>query len=209
MPLRVGPAAGVPVLSVESRLAPEHPYPDAVDDCLAAYRWLLGTGYRGRDVAFIGDSAGGGLAITCALAARCDGLPAPAAVAALSPLGDLTPMSDTRVTLAGWDPIVVGDPTERFGTYAGTHDPRDPLISPVYADFTGFLPLLIQVGTREVLLSDSIRLAREARGAGVDVTLDPWEGMWHVWQDHATAPEAQQASAEIGRFLEARLTRRR
>lgn len=209
VPLRVGPAAGVPVLSVEYRLAPEHPYPAAVDDCLAAYRWLLRTGYKGRDVALMGDSAGGGLAIACVLAARRDRLPVPAAVAALSPTGDLTPTSDTRTTLAGWDPIVVGDPTGRFGTYAGTHDPRDPLISPVYADFTGFPPLLIQVGTREVLLSDSIRLARKAREAGVDVTLDPWEGMWHVWQDHATAPEAKQASAEIGKFLEARLTARR
>lgn len=130
----------------------------------------------------------------------------PAAVAALSPLGDLTPASDTRTTLADWDPIEVGDPTERFALYAGRHDLRDPLISPVYADFTGFPPLLIQVGTREVLLSDSIRLARRARAAGVDVTLDPLEGMWHLWQDHATAPEARQAAAEVGRFLEARLT---
>ncbi len=206
IPLRIGATAGVLVLSVDYRLAPEHPYPAAVDDCLAAYRWLLQAGYRGRDVAFIGDSAGGGLAITCALAAQRDKLPLPAAVAALSPLGDLTPASDTRTTLADWDPIVVGDPTERFALYAGQHDPRDPLISPVYADFTGFPPLLIQVGTREVLLSDSIRLARRARAAGVDVTLDPWEGMWHVWQDHATAPEARQAAAEVGRFLEARLT---
>ncbi len=209
VPLRVGPAAGVPVLSVEYRLAPEHPYPAAVDDCLTAYRWLLKTGHQGSDVAFVGDSAGGGLAISCALAARRDGLSMPAAVAALSPLGDLTPASDTRTTLAAWDPIVVGDPTARFALYAGTHDPRDPLISPVYADFTGFPPLLIQVGTREVLLSDSIRLARRARAAGVDITLDAWEGMWHVWQDHATAPEARQAAAEIGRFLEGRLTVRR
>lgn len=78
----------------------------------------------------------------------------------------------------------------------------------MYGDFTGFPPLLIQVGTREVLLSDAVRLARRAREGGVDVTLDAWEGMWHVWQDHATAPEAKQAAAEIGRFLEARLTRR-
>jgi acetyl esterase/lipase len=206
IPLRIGPAAGIPVLSVEYRLAPEQPYPAALDDCLAAYRWLLKSGRKGSDIAFMGDSAGGGLAVACALGARRDKLPLPAAVVALSPLTDLSPTSDTRVTLAAYDPIVVGDPTVRFGAYAGTHDRRDPLISPVYGDFAGFPPLLIQVGTREVLLSDSVRLARRARAAGVDVTLDVWEGMWHVWQDHATAPEARMASEEIARFLEARLT---
>lgn len=205
VPLRVGPAAGVPVLSVGYRLAPEHPFPAAVDDCVTAYRWLLASGYKGSDVALMGDSAGGGLAITCALAAMREKLPTPAAVAALSPLGDLSDASDTRLTLAAYDPIVVGDPTERFNLYVGNNDVRNPLISPVYADFTGFPPLLIQVGTREVLLSDAARLARAARAAGVDVTLDVWEGMWHVWQDHAEAPEARAAAAEIGRFLESRL----
>lgn len=206
LPLRIGPAAGAPVLSVEYRLAPEHPFPAAVDDGLAAYRWLLTNGHEGRDIAVMGDSAGGGLAVAVALAARQARLPLPAAVVALSPLTDVTPSSDTRVTLAPYDPIVVGDPTERFGLYVGKADPRDPLISPVYADFAGFPPLLIQVGTREVLLSDAVRLARRAREAGVDVTLDVWEGMWHVWQDHAQAPEARAASEEIGRFLESRLT---
>jgi acetyl esterase/lipase len=132
-------------------------------------------------------------------------LPPPAAIAALSPLTDLTPVGDTRSTLADYDPIVVGDPTARFALYAGTRDVRDPLVSPVYADLHGMPPLLIQVGTREVLLSDSVRLARRAREAGVDVTLDVWEGMWHVWQDHALAPEARQASEAIGRFLERHL----
>lgn len=207
VPLRIGPAAGVPVLSVDYRLAPEQPYPAALDDCLAAYRWLLKHGMKGRDIAFMGDSAGGGLAVACALGARRDGLPMPAAVAALSPLTDLTPTSDTRLTLAPYDPLVVGDPTARFALYAGGHDVRNPLISPVYGDLTGFPPLLIQVGTREVLLSDSVRLARRAREAGVDVTLDVWEGMWHVWQDHATAPEAKAASRDIAHFLEAQLLR--
>lgn len=206
VPLRVGPAAGTPVLSVEYRLAPEHPFPAALDDSLAVYRWLLGHGYEGGDIAVMGDSAGGGLAVALALAVRNAKLSPPAAIAALSPLTDLSPTSDTRTTLAGYDPIVVGDPTARFALYAGKHDVRDPLISPVYGDFRGLSPLLIQVGTREVLLSDSARLARRAREAGVDVTLDVWEGMWHVWQEHPTAPEARQASAEIGRFLERHLT---
>ena len=206
VPLRVGPAARTPVLSVDYRLAPEHPFPAAVDDSLAVYRWLLGHGYRGRDIALLGDSAGGGLVVSLALAIRNAGLPMPAAIAALSPLTDLTPASDTRVTLAAFDPIVVGDPTARYALYAGAHDVKDPLISPVYGDLQGLPPLLIQVGTREVLLSDAARLARRAREAGVDVTLDVWEGMWHVFQEHPTAPEARQASTEIGHFLERHLT---
>jgi acetyl esterase/lipase len=205
IPLRVGPAARTPVLSVEYRLAPEHPFPAAVEDTVSAYRWLLERGYKGADIALVGDSAGGGLAVSAALALVREKLPAPAAVVALSPLTDLTPVGDTRRTLAGYDPIVIGDPTARFALYAGVHDVRDPRISPVYADLRGMPPLLIQVGTREVLLSDSVRLARRAREAGVEVTLDVWEGMWHVWQDHALAPEARQAAREIGLFLERHL----
>ena len=201
LPLRIGPAASVPVLSVEYRLAPEHPFPAAVDDALAAYRWLLSRGYRPRDIGVFGDSAGGGLAVALVLAARDARVPMPAAVAALSPLTDLTAIGDTRTTLAAVDPILVGDPTQRFLVYAGNRDPRDPLISPVYADLGGLPPLLIQVGTREALLSDSVRLARRAREAGVDVTLDVWEGMWHVWQDSVDVPEGAGASAEIAAFF--------
>jgi acetyl esterase/lipase len=201
LPLTVGPAAGVPVLSVEYRLAPEHPFPAAVDDSLAVYRWLLDKGYRSRDIAVFGDSAGGGLAVALALAARDARLALPAAIAALSPLADLTPVGDTRQTLAALDPIVVGDPTPRYALYAGNRDPKDPLISPVYADLAGLPPLLLQVGTRESLLSDSVRLARKAREAGVDVTLDVWEGMWHVWQNDIAVPESHRAVDELAAYF--------
>jgi acetyl esterase/lipase len=209
LPLRIGPAAGTPVLSVEYRLAPEHKFPAALDDGVAVYRWLLDHGYRGKDIAFLGDSAGGGLVVAVALAIREARLPAPAAIAALSPTTDLSPTSDTRVTLAAYDPIIVGDSADRFALYAGIRDVRDPLISPVYADLHGLPPLLIQAGTREVLLSDAVRLARRAREAGVDVTLDIWEGMWHVWQENPAVPESRQASTEIGRFLGRHLTQGR
>lgn len=201
LPLTIGPAAGVPVLSVEYRLAPEHPFPAAVDDSLAVYRWLLEKGYRSRDIAVFGDSAGGGLAVALALTARNARLPLPAAIAALSPLTDLTPVGDTRQTLVAFDPIVVGDPTPRYAVYAGDHDPKNPLISPVYAELAGLPPLLIQVGTRETLLSDSVRLARNAREAGVDVTLDVWEGMWHVWQNDGAVPESRRAVDELAAYF--------
>lgn len=206
VPLHIGPAVSAPVLSVEYRLAPEHPFPAALDDSLAAYRWLLARGYRGGDIAVVGDSAGGGLALSLVLAAREARLPMPAALFVLSPLVDLSQASDTRRSLAASDPIVVGNSMGRLAIYAGERDLRDPLVSPVYADLHGLPPLLVQVGTREVLLSDSVRLARRAREAGVDVTLDVWEGMWHVWQEHPTVPEARQASAEAGRFLARHLT---
>jgi acetyl esterase/lipase len=209
LPLRIGPAAGVPVLSVDYRLAPEHPYPAALDDALNAYRWVLAHGYRGRDIAVMGDSAGGGLTLALALAVRNAKLPQPAALLALSPVTDLTMSGDTRASLAGVDPVLTGDSAERFAIYAGEHDPRDPLISPVYGDLKGLPPLLIQVGTREILLSDAVRFARNAREAGVDVTLDVWEGMWHVFQVNPGVPEARQAALEAGRFLETRLVGRR
>jgi acetyl esterase/lipase len=205
IPLRIGPAASTPVLSVEYRLAPEHPFPAALNDTLAVYGWLLGKGYRGSDIALVGDSAGGGLVLAFALAARDKNLPMPAAIAALSPATDLSQASDTRQTLAGFDPILIGDASERLAIYAGTHDLKEPLISPVYGDLRGLPPLLIQAGTRETLLSDSVRLARRAREAGVDVTLDIWEGMWHGWQEHPTVPEALTASNEAAKFLEGRL----
>lgn len=199
--LRIGPAAGMAVLSVDYRLAPEHPFPAATDDVLAAYRWLLKQGYAGRDIGVFGDSAGGALALSLVLASRDAGLKPPAAVAVLSPVTDLTGAGDTRATLASFDPVLMGDATARWTAYLGGHDPKEPLISPLYGDLKGFPPLLIQVGTREVLLSDSVRLARKARVDGVDVTLDVWEGMWHVWQGNPDAPEASEATDAIVEFF--------
>jgi acetyl esterase/lipase len=204
-PIRVSRAAGMPVLSVEYRLAPEHPFPAGVEDALAAYTWLLDKGNEPQSIGVFGDSAGGGLTIALALKIREAGLPQPGALVVLSPSVDATASGDTQATLQEFD-IVLGPPDpDRSLMYAGTTPLTHPMISPVYADLTGLPPLLIQVGTRERLLSDSARLARNARRDGVDVTLDVWDGMWHVWQDHPTIPEATQATAEIGAFFADRL----
>ena len=199
--IRVHKASGIPVLSVEYRLAPEHPFPAGLDDTLTAYRWLLEQGYDAGNIGVYGDSAGGGLSVGLGLVARAQNLPMPAAIAVLSPLVDVSRVGDTRATLADIDPILRSPIGGRYGMYVGDADPRSPLLSPVYADYSGFPPLLIQVGTRERLLSDSVRLARQARNHGVDVELDVWDGMWHVWQDTPDVPEAEQACRELAGFF--------
>lgn len=205
LPLQLGPGAGIEVLSVDYRLAPEHPYPAALDDALTAYRWLLKSGYRGRDIGVFGDSAGGGLALSLALAVRDAKLPLPAALVLFSPMTDMTGSGDTHDTMRRFDPILTSDATDRWSLYFGDHDPRDPLISPVHADLRDLPPMLVQTGTREVLLSDSVRFARRAREAGVDVTLDLWEGMWHVFPATPGIPEGKQAAAEAAEYLRERV----
>jgi len=201
LPVRINDSSGIPVLSIEYRLAPEHQFPAGLMDALGAYRWLLVNGHDAASIGVFGDSAGGGLALALALIARDEGLPQPGALAVLSPSTDQTRSGDTQTTLETFDPILGSGTSTPGHVYAGDTPLTNPLISPVYADLTGLGPLLIQVGTRERLLSASVRLARGAREAGVDVTLDVWEGMWHVWQDHPTIPEAEQASLEISEFF--------
>lgn len=200
IPLRMGIDARLPVLSVDYRLAPEHPYPAALDDSVAAYRWLLKQGYKAGNIGVVGDSAGGQLAVAVVLAAHKAGLPRPGAVVVMSPVTDMTNTGDSYVTMATFDPIQSTDRSNRVDYMAG-HDPKDPLLSPIFADLHDFPPLLIQVGTRDLLLSDSVRLARKARMDGVDVTLDVWDGMWHVFQSNPAVPEAKAASVEAAAFL--------
>jgi len=199
--IRIARASGIPVLSVEYRLAPEHPFPADIEDAVAAYRWLLDNGYTANQIGIYGDSAGGNLSLALALATTMEGLPAPGAVAVLSPSVDYTDAGDTRITLRDVDPILRTASAGSHAAYVGDADVRNPLISPLFGDYSGFPPLLIQVGTREILLSDSIRLARRARAAGVDVTLDVWDGMWHGWHDNPTVPEAEQACSEIAEYF--------
>lgn len=192
------------ILLPEYRLAPEHPFPAALEDVLTIYRWLLREGYCPQNIVIAGDSAGGGLAVAVTLALRDAGEPLPAAVVCLSPRTDLTNSGESHITKAAVEPVLKTDVLKQWAAwYANSTPLTRPLLSPIYADFHGFPPLLIQVGSDEVLLDDARRLAEKARADGVDVTLHIWDGLWHVW--HALGgltPESAQAFQEIHTFLQ-------
>ncbi|MER6685978.1 alpha/beta hydrolase [Streptomyces olivaceoviridis] len=195
---------GFGAFSVDYRLAPEHPFPAAVEDTLSAYRALLDSGQDPSAIVFAGDSAGGGLTVTTCLAARDAGLPLPAAIVAFSPGLDATRTGESMDTKAGIDPIFTREAVEHTGAmYLAGADPHQPLLSPaVLADLTGFPPMLIQVGTNEILLDDSTRLAARARAAGVDVILDITADVPHVFQSFAgVLDEADQALDRAALFL--------
>jgi monoterpene epsilon-lactone hydrolase len=193
------------VLLVEYRLAPEYPFPAALEDALLAYRWLLDQGSAPRRLAVAGDSAGGGLVISLLVAARDEGRPLPAAAACLSPFVDLTLTGTSFKTRRKADVMIPAHLMPLvIQAYLGETDPAAPLASPLYADMHGLPPLLIQVGTDEVLLDDATRLASRARDAGVAVTLEIWEGMFHSWQAWGwLLPEAHQALSHVGEFVRA------
>jgi len=184
------------------RLAPEHPFPAAVDDALAAYHWLLGEGFAAKNIVIAGDSAGGGLSLATTLSLRNSGQPLPAGVICLSPWTDLSLSGESHQSKAKAEAMLLKKSLQLWASsYASNADLQNPLISPVFADFADFPPLLIQVGSEEILLDDSLLLAENARTAGVDVTLSIYEGMWHVWQTFGFLPESRAAFDEIGKYV--------
>jgi epsilon-lactone hydrolase len=205
---RVSRAAKVRVLGLDYRLAPEHPFPAAVDDSVAAYRWLLQQDLKPSRVAVAGDSAGGGLVIATLVAIRDAKLPMPAAGVCLSPWVDLEGIGESMKTRAEADPVVRREMlTQMAAAYLGGKDVRTPLAAPLYADLKGLPPLLIQVGDAETLLDDSNRLAQIAQAAGVQVKLEVWPEMIHVFQLFAGfLPEGQLAVDGIGQYLSQRLS---
>jgi acetyl esterase/lipase len=200
---RISRASGARALAIDYRLAPEHPFPAAVEDATKAYRWLLSNGADPARTVIAGDSAGGGLTVATLVALRDAGDPLPAAAVCLSPWVDMEGIGESMTTRAEADPMVQRDDlVEGAQAYLGGADPRTPLAAPLYADLTGLPPLLIHVGTAETLLDDSTRLAERAKSAGVDVTLEPWEDMIHVWHFMAAMlAEGQQAIDRIAEFI--------
>lgn len=200
-------AMGCRVLALDYRLAPEHPHPAPVEDAVAAYRWLLDQGFTPDHLMVAGDSAGGGLAVGALVALRDAGVALPAVAVPISPLVDLEGTGESMTTRADADPMVSKALLEQMvAMFIGEGDRRDPLAAPLHADLSGLPPLLIHVGDAEVLLDDATRLAAKAEAAGVDVTLEVWPEMVHVW--HASAgyvPESDRAIARIAEFSRPRL----
>jgi len=193
---------------VDYRLAPEHPHPAALDDAIAAYRWLSQREGIGR-IVLAGDSAGAGLAVSAACAIRDLKLPPPAAMILISPWTDLTLSGESQRTHVARDPMLRRAWLAACAAhYAGALPLENAALSPLFADLTHLAPMLIQVGSEEILLSDSERLAERAKQAGVCVRLSRFDGMWHDFPVHAgMLPEPGQALAEIGAFVDRCLER--
>jgi acetyl esterase/lipase len=195
-------AAGFPMLHLQYRRAPENPYPAALEDAVSAYAALLDR-YSAEQVVIIGDSAGGGLVFGMLMAARDRGLPMPRAVACISPWVDLAATGETFHSLAEDDPMITAQTVALVTeSYLAGASPRTPYASPLYGEAHGFPPVLIQVGEREMLLSDAERFAAKLAEAGSSVTLEVWPGMVHVWHLHHTRlAKARQALSRLGQFL--------
>jgi acetyl esterase/lipase len=200
---RIADASGCRVLAINYRLSPEHRFPAPIEDTLTAYHWMQHQGLKPDDIVLVGDSAGGNLALAVMLLLRQRSLPLPVAAALMSPWTDLTASGASYASRAEADPIHQRKMVLALAkNYLGEDgNPRDPLASPLFADLAGLPPLMIQVGDRETVRDDSIRLAEEARTAGVDVELQSWDGMIHVFQMFPELVEAHRAIASLSGFL--------
>jgi monoterpene epsilon-lactone hydrolase len=197
-------ASRATVILPNYHLAPEYPFPRALEDATLTYRWLLNNGFGGEHIALAGDSAGGGLSLATSILLRDSGDPPPSSIACISPWTDLQMSGNSIKTHADIDPMLNFRLMALMASnYIGDNDPRNPLISPIYANLKEISPMLIHIGSDEMLFDDSTRIAKKAKSAGVDVTLKKFNKMWHVW--HLTAklmPEAKNAITEIGSFIQ-------
>ncbi|MCH2170291.1 alpha/beta hydrolase [Myxococcota bacterium] len=198
---RLSAASAARVLVLDYRLAPENPFPAPVEDAVAAYRWLVEQGFARERIVIAGDSAGGGLTLATLAALSEAGDAQPAAAVCLSPFADLEGTGDSYQTAD--DPLLTKEAVDGMAmAYLQGQDAKQPTASPIYADYSGFPPLLIQVGTRELLLDDATRVTERARAAGVDVTLEKGEGLIHVWPLFGPGvPEGVEAVDSIGAFV--------
>lgn len=195
---------GMRALMVDYRLAPKHKFPAALDDCVKVYYWLLSQGFSAQNVVIAGDSAGGNLTLTTMMKLRDNGDPLPVAAACLSPVGDLCGKGNLPDGFK--DPLIPLKAARFYNeSYVGQADPHDPLISPVYGDWRGLPPILIHAGGDELLREDAVRIADLAKSAGVQVQLEVYPHMWHVWQLYLSLPQAVQSLDDIAQFLKMHL----
>ncbi len=200
----IAKAAGITAVVPEYRLAPEHPYPAAVEDAVAVYKELLASGFEPQDIIISGDSAGGGLSVATLLSLRHEGIPLPAAAVLISPFLDVTGSGESTTTRAERDPWFNIDDLVVVARYYCPDESQwhNPLVSPVFANVAGLPPMLIHVGDDEILLSDSTRFADKLQEAGVDVELEIWPEMWHVFQLFVgKMPESRRAIVKIGDYI--------
>jgi len=187
------------ILMVDYRLAPKYPFPAALDDCTTAYRWLLKQGISAQKIVVAGDSAGGNLTLTLLMKLRDTGDALPAAAACLSPVTDLT---KDHAHPGYKDPLLPPKATRLYTkSYVGNHDAHDPLVSPVFGSLRGLPPLLVHAGEDEILREDAVRIEELAKVADVDVRLEIYPRMWHVWQLYLALPQAIQSLDDIAQFL--------
>ncbi len=200
----IAKAAKAEIFIPEYRLAPENPFPAALTDSLKIYKWILEQGINPSKIIISGDSAGGGLALATFMALKNNGDPLPVGLICISPWVDLLCSGKSHILKSKQDPVLSTEYLKKSALlYAGEEDLKNPLISPLYGDFQGFPPMLIQVGTEEILFDDAITLTEEAKSSRVDVRLSVWDGMWHVW--HMVGkflPESINAINEIGDFAQ-------
>jgi acetyl esterase/lipase len=187
-------------LMVDYRLAPEYPFPAALEDCVSVYKWVLAQGIPAKDIVIAGDSAGGNLTITSLMKLRELNIPLPAAAACLSPVVDLNPNANYREGYT--DPLLPPKATKFYtASYVGNNDAKNSLISPLYGDLAGLPPLLTHVGEDEILCDNAVKLSMLAKEAGVDSSYKIYPKMWHVWQLFLKLPQAFQSLDEISYFL--------
>ena len=201
---RLSTAASRSVLTVDYRHAPEEPFPAALEDCVAAWRWLVGDkGTAPENVVLLGDSAGGNLVVAMMLVLRADGAALPAGAVSISPVLDLALTGESVTARTTRDPCILPESLRKcVSAYLGDTDPVTPLASPLYADLAGLPPLLLQFGSEEMLHDDSVRFGAKAKAAGVDVSIEEGDGMIHVWHLFADRlPEARAAIDRIGAFV--------
>lgn len=199
---RIVKGTNIPALTFEYRLAPEHPFPGAIEDSIMAYRWILNEGISSKDIVIMGDSAGGGLCLAALLAIKENALPLPAAAVAVSPWTDLKCTGDSYRTKNKVSVAPLNSWTVFSKYYAADNDPSNPLISPLYGDLQGLPPILLQAGSDDELFDDSVQFAEKAVKSGVDVTFRKGEGMIHCYPFlPAFIPEAKEAMEEIFQFI--------